>query len=108
MAIQLKSTRVERWAVAGSFVIARGAKTFVDVVVAEVEGAGATGRGEGTPVDYLGEHAAGCRDEILRAARHIAGLEAFEARAAVQELMAPGAARNALDCALWDLSLIHI
>ena len=103
MAIQLKSARVERWAVAGSFVVARGTKTYVDVVVAEVESEGAIGRGEGTPVDYLGEDAAGCRDAILRAAPHIADLDAVTARAAVQELMAPGAARNALDCALWDL-----
>ena len=103
MAIQLKSARVERWAVAGSFVSARGAKTFVDVVIAEVEGAGAIGRGEGTPVYYLGEDAAGCRDAILRTAPHIGDMGAVEARAAVQELLAPGAARNALDCALWDL-----
>ena len=50
MAIQLKSARVERWPVAGAFVISRGAKTHVDVVVAEIEDEGAVGRGEGTPV----------------------------------------------------------
>lgn len=103
MAIQLKSARVERWPVAGSFVISRGAKTHVDVVVAEIESEGATGRGEGTPVYYLGEDAAGCRDLILMAAQHVADMDAATARAAVQELMPAGAARNALDCALWDL-----
>jgi L-alanine-DL-glutamate epimerase-like enolase superfamily enzyme len=107
MTIQLKSARVERWPVAGAFVISRGAKRHVDVVVAEVEGegahGGAIGRGEGTPVYYLGEDAAGCRDRILQAAPHIAAMGAAEARAAVQELMPSGAARNALDCALWDL-----
>ena len=103
MAIQLKSARVERWAVAGDFTISRGTKTHVDVVVAEVEADGAIGRGEGTPVYYAGEHAAGCRDAILRTLPHIAGMDAVTARGAVQELMAPGAARNALDCALWDL-----
>jgi len=103
MAIQLKSARVERWPVAGSFVISRGAKDHVDVVVAEIEGDGAIGRGEGTPVYYLGEDAAACRDRILHAAAHVAGMGAAEARAAVQDIMAPGAARNALDCALWDL-----
>ncbi|HMN55308.1 MAG TPA: dipeptide epimerase [Sphingopyxis sp.] len=103
MAIQLKSVRVERWPVAGAFVISRGAKTHVDVVVAEVADGDAIGRGEGTPVYYLGEDAAGCRDRILQAASHVAGLEAAEARGAIQEIMAPGAARNALDCALWDL-----
>ena len=103
MAIQLKSARVERWPVAGEFVISRGAKTHIDVVVAEIEGQGAIGRGEGTPVYYLGEDAARCRDQILLAAPHIGEMDTAEARAAVQELMAPGAARNALDCALWDL-----
>jgi len=103
MAIQLKSARVERWPVAGSFVISRGATDHVDVVVAEIEGEGATGRGEGTPVYYLGEDAVACRDQILHAAGHVAGMAAADARAAVQEIMAPGAARNALDCALWDL-----
>src|SRR5690606_33597732 len=41
--------------------------------------------------------------QLLRAAPHIEGLGVVEARAAVQDLLAPGAARNALDCALWDL-----
>ena len=103
MAIQLKSARVERWPVAGAFVISRGARTHIDVVVAEIESEGAVGRGEGTPVYYHGEDAVGCRDQILLAATHIAEMGAADARAAVQELMAAGAARNALDCALWDL-----
>ncbi|RYD44423.1 MAG: dipeptide epimerase [Sphingomonadales bacterium] len=103
MAIQLKSARVERWPVAGAFLISRGAKTHVDVVVAEIESDGATGRGEGTPIYYLGEDAAVCRDQLLHVAPHIAELGVADARAAVQELMAAGAARNALDCALWDL-----
>lgn len=103
MAIQLKSARVERWPVAGAFVISRGAKTHVDVVVAEMADGGVTGRGEGTPIYYQGEDAVGCRDAILRVVPHLAGMEAAAARAAVQELLGPGAARNALDCALWDL-----
>ncbi len=103
MAVHLKSARVERWPVAGSFIISRGATAHVDVVVAEVEGEGAIGRGEGTPVYYLGEDAVGCRDQLLRVAPYIADMGAAEARAAVQELMPPGAARNAIDCALWDL-----
>ena len=103
MAIQLKSARVERWPVAGEFVISRGASDHVDVVVAEVEEDGVAGRGEGTPIYYQGEDAAGCRDALLRVMPHLAGLGAAAARAAVQELMGAGAARNAIDCALWDL-----
>ncbi|MDZ3830323.1 MAG: dipeptide epimerase [Sphingopyxis sp.] len=102
MAIQLKSARVERWPVAGAFVISRGAREHVDVVVAEIDDDGAPGRGEGTPIDYLGEDATGCRDAILRVMPHLAGMSAEGARGAIQELMGPGAARNALDCALWD------
>lgn len=101
MAIQLKSARVERWPVAGEFVISRGASDHVDVVVAEVEEDGVAGRGEGTPIYYQGEDAAGCRDALLRVMPHLAGLGAAAARAAVQELMGAGAARNAIDCALW-------
>lgn len=103
MAIQLKSARVERWPVAGEFVIARGAQDHVDLVVAEIESEGIIGRGEGTPIYYRGEGAAGCRDAILRVVPHLAGMDVVEARAAVQELLDAGAARNALDCALWDL-----
>ena len=103
MAIQLKSARVERWPVAGQFVISRGAANHVDVVVAEIEGEGTVGRGEGTPVYYLGEDAAGCCDALLTTIPYIAAMDAADARAAVQELLGPGAARNALDCALWDL-----
>ena len=58
--------------------ISRGAKTHVDVVVAEVEGDGAYGRGEGTPLYYLGEDAVACRDQILRAAPHIAEMGAAD------------------------------
>lgn len=103
MAVHLKSARVERWSTQSSFVISRGAKNHVDVIVAEVEGEGVLGRGEGTPVYYQGEDAVGCRDQLLRVAPYIADMAAAEARGAVQELMPPGAARNAIDCALWDL-----
>ena len=41
MAVHLKSARVERWPVAGSFIISRGATDHVDVIVAEVAGDGA-------------------------------------------------------------------
>ena len=103
MAQLLIDARVERWPVAGSFVIARGAKTYVDVVVAGVALGGAFGEGEGTPIYYHGETAEGAVAAIMRAADRLAPLDPTEARGAVQVLLPPGAARNALDCALWDL-----
>lgn len=54
------------------------------------------GRGEGTPIYYKGETAEGC-------AAQVAGLPADLDRISLQEVLPHGAARNAVDCALWDL-----
>ncbi|MBZ9647420.1 dipeptide epimerase [Sphingobium sp. 3R8] len=90
------SATVERWPVAGAFVISRGAKTHVDVIVCTVIDGAYEGRGEGTAIYYEGESAEGC----VAAIQGYAGpLE----RAALLTHMPRGAARNALDCALWDM-----
>ena len=94
--IRIISATVERWPVAGAFVISRGAKTYVDVVVCAVSDGTREGRGEGTAVYYEGESAQGCV-EALRA--YSGPLD----RQALLTHMPRGAARNALDCALWDL-----
>lgn len=97
--IRLVSAVVERWPVAGAFVISRGAKTHVDVVVCTVTDGTFVGRGEGTPIYYHGETAEGCARAIEAIA---ANPDAFD-RDTLRRSMPPGAARNALDCALWDL-----
>lgn len=89
------SARIERFATAHPFVIARGAKSHVDVVVARAEAAGAAGEGEATPIYYRGETAE-------EAAAAIAALGAID-RHALQRALPAGAARNAADCALWAL-----
>lgn len=94
------TARIERFPVRGSFVIARGAKTHVDVVVAEVCDGGATGRGEATAIYYHGETAESVAAAITAQADAIA---AGASRAELLGLMPAGAARNALDAALWDL-----
>lgn len=97
----LLSVDVERWPVAGSFTISRGAKTHVDVVVCTVGDGSATGRGEATAIYYHGETAEGCAKAI---ADHCAALRGGPlTRADIHDAMPRGAARNALDCALWDL-----
>jgi L-Ala-D/L-Glu epimerase len=86
---------VEVWPVAGAFTIARGAKTEVAVVVVEIERDGVLGRGEATPIYYQGETADGC----------VAALHAYRGEMsfdAIQSGLPRGAARNALDAALWD------
>ncbi|MBW8744790.1 MAG: dipeptide epimerase [Sphingomonas sp.] len=92
--------RIERWPVAGAFTISRGAKTHVDVVVAEIIDGDHVGRGEGTAIYYHGESAESVLAQVLAEADAIAnGLT----RAELQHRLPRGAARNALDCALWDL-----
>lgn len=87
---------IERWPVAGSFVIARGAKTHVDVIVVEARDGAFAGRGEGTPIYYRDETARTCIAQI-------SALPPNLDRQSLQHLLPPGAARNAVDCALWDL-----
>jgi len=94
------AARIERWPVAGAFVIARGAKTEVDVVVATLAEGEARGRGEATAIYYHGETAETVRDQILAMAGPVGE---GATRADLLTLMPRGAARNALDAALWEL-----
>ena len=94
------TARIERYPVRGSFVIARGAKTHVDVVVAEISDGATTGRGEGTPIYYRGETAGSVLAAIEAQRDAVAG---GATRADLLTLLPAGAARNALDAALWDL-----
>ena len=96
--------RVERWPIAGSFTISRGAKTEAIVVVAELSDGAHRGRGECVPYARYGETVAGVAAAIEAMSPEIArGLD----RERLQSAMAPSAARNALDCAFWDLAAKH-
>ena len=86
---------IERWPIAGSFVIARGAKREATVVVAEVGDGAVTGRGECVPYARYGETVEAVREAIL-------ALGGLTGRVELQQRMPAGAARNAVDCALWD------
>jgi L-Ala-D/L-Glu epimerase len=94
---------VERWPVAGQFIIARGAKTYVDVLVVAVSDGAHLGLGEGTAIYYHGESAESCLAQVEGVIDALGGLNVQAARDTVQTVLPPGAARNALDCALWDL-----
>ena len=89
----------ERWPIAGAFSISRGSKTEAAVVVAEVSDGQARGRGECVPYGRYGESV----DGVIAAISAMRGaLKAGLDRLGLQQAMPPGAARNALDCALWD------
>ncbi len=90
------AAQAERWPIAGAFTIARGSKTEAHVVVVEITSDGAVGRGEAVPYGRYGETVEGVLAQI-------AGLPPQFDRAILQTLLPPGAARNAVDCALWEL-----
>jgi L-alanine-DL-glutamate epimerase-like enolase superfamily enzyme len=92
--------RIERWPIAGSFTISRGAKTEAVTVVAEISRGGHTGRGECVPYARYGETLEATLAAVLSMLEPVRrGLD----RQALQAAMPAGAARNALDCALLDL-----
>ena len=90
----------ERWPLARPFRIARGMRTAAECIVVEIEADGVTGRGEGLPYARYGETV----DDALARIRSVAeAVEREPDRQALRGLMPAGAARNALDAALWDL-----
>jgi L-alanine-DL-glutamate epimerase-like enolase superfamily enzyme len=92
--------RIERWPIAGSFTISRGAKTEAVTVVAEISRGGRTGRGECVPYARYGETPEATLAALLSMREPLRrGLD----RQALQAAMPAGAARNALDCAMLDL-----
>jgi L-Ala-D/L-Glu epimerase len=95
------SVRIERWPIAGAFAISRGRKTEAVVVVAELDDGTHRGRGESVPYARYGEtpDAIVAKIEALRPALRL-GLD----RQALQTVLGAGAARNALDCAYWDVN----
>ncbi len=94
------SVRHDRFALTRPFRIARGEKIAADVITVTLDEQGVQGRGEGVPYQRYGESIESALADVgsVRVA-----LEAGADRAALAALLPPGAARNALDCALWDL-----
>ena len=88
------------WPLAQPFVISRGSKTTADVVVAELHDGDSQGRGECVPYPHYGESV----DSVFEALEKMKGA-VFSGlnRESLQEAMPPGAARNALDAAFWDI-----
>lgn len=94
------TVQTESWPIAGVFTIARGSRTHATVVVAELSDGTHTGRGECVPYPRYGETPEGVATALIGMREQIAqGLD----RETLQAAMPAGAARNALDCAFWDL-----
>jgi L-alanine-DL-glutamate epimerase-like enolase superfamily enzyme len=91
--------RHDRFALSRPFRISRGVRTAADVVTVEIAHGGVTGRGEGVPYPRYGESVEGALAQIAAVRDSI---ETGAGRAELLSLLEPGAARNAVDAALWD------
>lgn len=91
---------IERWPLKTPFRITGYTITQSDVIVVTLTEGGASGRGEAAGVYYRGENPQSMVRQ-LEAVRPL--LERGMTRDALQSLLPPGGARNAVDCALWDL-----
>ena len=91
---------IESWPLLAPFVITGHIWTHCDVLVVTITENGVTGRGEATGVYYLGETADSMYQQALGIQQM---LEAGVSREQLQSLLPAGGARNAIDCALWDL-----
>src|SRR5262245_44036626 len=94
------SVAVEHWPIRGGFTISRGATQEAVVVVATLRDGLYQGRGECVPYARYGESV----ERVVQAIEACApAIVQGVGRDELQSLLLPGAARNALDCALWDL-----
>ena len=94
------TARAEEYPIAGVFSISREKRTIARMVVASISDGTHTGRGEAVPYPRYGESVEGVLADIEAMAPKVAeGLT----REALQEEMKAGAARNAIDLAMWDL-----
>jgi L-alanine-DL-glutamate epimerase-like enolase superfamily enzyme len=87
----------ESFRLAQAFVISRGARTEARVLTVRITRGGVTGWGECVPYARYGETLDSVTDQIMALAPDIA-------HSALNPALPPGAARNAVDCALWDLA----
>jgi len=90
----------ESWPLHSPFVISRGSRSEARVVVVELEEEGIKASGECTPYPRYGESDASVMAQIMTI---VPQLENGLSRQQLQSLLPPGAARNAVDSALWDL-----
>lgn len=94
------SVDAERFPIAGTFTISRGSKTEAEVITCTITDGHLSGRGECVPYRRYGESLESVRAQVEAAAGLIAG---GAGRTDLLSAMKAGAARNGIDCALWDL-----
>lgn len=93
-------TTIVAYPIAGVFTISRGSRTQADVIVCSISERGVTGRGECVPYKRYGETLESVEAQIRAQADFVID---GGSRHELAKRLKPGAARNAIDCALWDL-----
>ena len=93
------SIELETWPLVAPFQITGYTFTALSIVVARVSDGQHVGRGEAAGVYYRGDTSAGAAAQIHQAFGRIGNGD----RQMLQQVLPPGGARNALDCALWEL-----
>ena len=83
------------------FRISRGAKTTAEVIVVVISDGSFIGWGEAVPYNRYGESIASVSQQLHKISEQISSIEDH---ARLNELLPPGSARNAVDCAMWDLT----
>jgi L-alanine-DL-glutamate epimerase-like enolase superfamily enzyme len=92
--------RHESWPITGTFTISRGSKTVADVVVVTLKRNGHKCWGEAVPYPRYNETVA---QTLTALNAYASAIAALKSRGEIAKLDLPFAARNALDCAMWDL-----
>ena len=91
---------VDKFALKRVFTLSRGSRSVSEVLTVTLRAGGCVGRGECVPYARYGESLASVARQIESLA---SALRSGMDRADLQTAISPGAARNAIDCALWDL-----
>jgi L-Ala-D/L-Glu epimerase len=99
------SIALDEWPLREPFVIAGGTYAAISTTTVELGDGAARGRGEAAGVDYLGETAESLREQLESCRAEIEGAAGRLEPEGLDGLLPAGGARNALDCALWDLRL---
>lgn len=94
------SFSIDHWELTAPFTTSGETQFAIETLTVYLDDGTHRGRGEALGVDYLGEAAQGLSHQLMGISREI---EAARHPDEAQDLLPPGGARNALDCALWDL-----
>ncbi len=96
----ITSFSIEHWELREPFSTSQETVFSIETLTVTLDDGPIRGRGEALGVDYFGETAQGMSHQVMAIARE---LDAGMTRADLADALPPGGARNAIDCALWDL-----